>query len=71
MDDFAYVPVGTNRLRAQVIVEACRAAGLVVELLASDDSGYGNIYPHRLLVRSADREQVMAAIEESGINGGE
>jgi len=40
-----------------------------VKLLASDDSGHGNIEAHRLLVRSGDLEQVLAVIEESRIAG--
>ena len=53
MGDLTHVPVGGDRFRAQLIAEACRAAGLEVELLTADDSGtfrYGEIQPHRLLV---------------------
>ena len=38
-DDLVYVPVGGERLRAQMIVGACRAEGLRVELLTADESG--------------------------------
>jgi hypothetical protein len=38
MEGLTYVPVGTDRFRAQVIAEACLAAGSRVELLTSDDS---------------------------------
>jgi len=65
MDDLRYVPVGTDRFRAQVIAEACRAAGFEVKLLLSDDSGYGAVQPHRLLVRSGELEQVLAVVEKS------
>lgn len=63
MDDLTYSPLGVIRLRAQVIVEARRAAGLKVELLASDD--HGNVYLHRLLARVDELERVLAVIEES------
>lgn len=69
MDDPTYVPVGTDRFRAQVIAEACRAEGLEVELLTADDNGtfsmYGEIQQHRLLVRSGDLAQVLALIQRS------
>jgi hypothetical protein len=65
MEELAQVQLGTDRFRAYVIAEACRAAGLKVKLLTSDDSGYANIEPHRLLVRSADLEQVAAVIDKS------
>ncbi|MDH3261575.1 MAG: hypothetical protein OEM84_11470 [Acidimicrobiia bacterium] len=65
MDDLTQIPVGMNRFRAQVIAEACRAEGLAVELLMSDDTYfYAEI---RLLVRSGDLEQVLAVIEKSDI----
>ena len=68
MDDLTHVPVGMNRFRAQVIAEACHAAGLKVELLSSDSSGELPLY--RLLVRSDDLEQVLAVIEKSDIADG-
>jgi hypothetical protein len=44
-----------------MIAKTCRAAGLEVELLLSDDTYfYADI---RLLVRTADLEQVAALIE--------
>jgi len=69
MDDLRFVPVGTDRFRAQVIAEACRAAGLEVKLLLSDDSGYGAVQPHRLLVRSGELEQVLAVVRKSDSDG--
>jgi hypothetical protein len=69
MDDLRFVPVGTDRFRAQVIAEACRAAGLEVKLLLSDDSGYGAVQPHRLLVRSGELEQVLAVVKKSDSDG--
>jgi hypothetical protein len=69
MDDLTYVTVGFDRFRAQVIAESCRAAGLEVRLLASDDSGYGPVQPHRLLVRSDDLEEVLAVVEKSDSAG--
>ncbi len=60
-----YVTLGTDRFRAQVIAEAGRAAGLEVKLLMSDDSGYGAIQPHRLLVHPGDLERVQAIAEQS------
>lgn len=65
MDDVTYVTLGTDRFKAQVIAEASRAAGLEVKLLMSDDSGYGAVQPHRLLVHSADLERVQAIVEQS------
>lgn len=68
MGDLTYVPVGSDRFRAQLIAEACRAAGLEVELLTADDSGtfrYGEIQPHRLLVRFGELEQVLSVIEKT------
>lgn len=60
-----YVTLGTDRFKAQVIAEACRSAGLEVKLLMSDDSGYGAIQPHRLLVHSGDFERVQAIADQS------
>ena len=67
--EFTQIPIGTNRFRGQVIAEACRAAGLRVQLLRSDDSGYRNVEAHRLLVRSDQLEQVLAVIERSDREG--
>lgn len=67
MGELTYVLVGTDRFRAQLIAEACRAAGLEVELLTADDSGtfmYGAIQPHRLLVRLEDVDQVEMVVTE-------
>jgi hypothetical protein len=69
MDDLRFVPVGTDRFRAQVIAEACRVAGLKVKLLLSDDSGYGAVQPHRLLVRSDELEQVLTVVKKSDSDG--
>ena len=61
MGELTQVSVGTDRFRAHVIAEACRAAGLEVELLLSDDTYfYADI---RLLVRTADLEQVAALVQ--------
>lgn len=64
MSDLTHVPLGANRFRAQVITEACRAAGLKVQLLTSD-SWYGEIPEYRLLVHSGDLDQVLAVVHES------
>lgn len=65
-----YVPVGGERLRAQMIAEACRAEGLQVELLTADESGVdpimGRIQGFRLLVASGDLDRVKAIIRRSG-----
>ena len=66
-DELTYVPIGTNRFRGQIIAEACRNEGLRVQLLLSDDSGYGNVEPHRLLVRTDQLEHVLAVISRSDI----
>ena len=63
--EFTQIPMGTNRFRVQVIAEACLAEGLRVQTLLTDDSGYGNVEPHRLLVRVDQLEQVLAVIEKS------
>jgi hypothetical protein len=65
MDDLTYVAVGTDRFAAELIAEACRAAGFEVKLLMSDDSGYGPLQSHRLLVHSDQLEQVMALVDKS------
>lgn len=65
-----YVPVGGERLRAQMIAEACRAEGLQVELLTADESGVdpimGRIQGFRLLVAAGDLDRVKAIIRRSG-----
>jgi hypothetical protein len=72
MDDLKYVLVGPDRFRAQVISEACRAAGLVVELLTSDAEGSGPemgwAEDHRLLVRRSDLDTVLAIVKRSQSN---
>lgn len=65
MDDLTYVPLGSDRFRAQVIAEACHSAGLNVKLLVADDSGYGAVQAHRLLVRTDEVDKVMAVVEKS------
>jgi hypothetical protein len=72
MEELTYVLVGPDRFRAQVIAEACRDAGLDVELLTSDAQGTG---PHmgwaenyRLLVRTHDLDAVAAIVEQSRDN---
>lgn len=63
MDDLKQIPVGTDRFRAQVIAEACRAEGLDVELLMSDDTYfYAEI---RLLAHADQLEQVLAVVQKS------
>ncbi|MBU1228073.1 MAG: hypothetical protein KJ698_12790 [Actinobacteria bacterium] len=60
------VPVGAHRFQAQVITEACRAAGIRVELLTADDSGVdpviGIIQGFHLLVRDEDVDQARAIV---------
>ncbi len=65
MDDLSYVPLGSDRFRAQLIAQACRSAGLDVKLLAADDSGYGAVQAHRLLVLTDQLEKVMSVVEKS------
>lgn len=63
------VPLGSDRFRAQLIAEACRAEGIKVEVLFGDDSGFnphlGLLQGHRLLVAPADVERVEAIIESA------
>ena len=63
MDELTQVSVGADRFRAHVIAEACRAAGLEVELLMSDDTHF--FVEIRLLVRTADLERVAALIQKA------
>ncbi len=60
--DLVYVPVGSDRLQAQVIAEACRRAGIRLELLTADESGVdpvmGIVQGHRLLVTAKDVKRV-------------
>ena len=69
-DNLVYVPVGGERLRAQMIAGACEAEGLRVELLTADESGVdpvmGRIQGFRLLVAAADAERVRAVIRRAG-----
>ncbi|HKZ24958.1 MAG TPA: hypothetical protein VJ398_04105 [Acidimicrobiia bacterium] len=62
-----YVPVGQDRFEAQVIAEACRAAGIHVELVTGDASGVdpvlGIIQGHRLLTATRDIDRVMGILE--------
>ena len=64
------VPVGEDRFQAQILAEACRAAGIHVELITGDDSGVdpvlGIIQGHRLLVRADDVERVRAILRRGG-----
>jgi hypothetical protein len=68
--ELVQVPVGEDRFQAQIVAEACRAAGIRVELLTGDASGVdpvlGIIQGHRLLVRADDVERVRAILERSG-----
>lgn len=69
-DDLVYVPVGTDRFRAQVIAEACRAEGIQAEILTADDDGtdpYMTLMQrHRLLVHRRDLPAVQGIIDRSG-----
>jgi hypothetical protein len=61
-DKLVYVPVGSDRFRALVVAQACRAAGIRVQLLTSDDSGvrphFSLMQDHRLLVAKDDVPRV-------------
>jgi hypothetical protein len=62
--NLVYVPVGTDRFQAQLIAEACRNAGIRLELLTADESGVdpvmGIAQGHRLLVTAKDVNRVEA-----------
>lgn len=64
MNDFEYVDVGGDRFRAELIVRACRSEGLRVQFLGGDDDLY-HTEQHRLLIRSEDRDRVLAVISRS------
>ena len=68
-DDLVYVPVGTDRFRADLIAAACRNEGLTVELLTADDDGtfpwYGPTQPFRLLVHRSDLDKVRTVISRT------
>ena len=67
--NLVYVPVGGDRFRAQMIVEACRAEGLRVELPTADESGVhpimGRIQGFRLLAAAGEVDRVRAVIGRS------
>ena len=67
--ELVYVAVGSDRFLAQVIAEACVAAGVRVELLTADTSGalpqLAIAQGHRLLVRPGDVERVQAIISRT------
>jgi Tfp pilus assembly protein PilN len=66
-DDIVVIRVGSDRFRAQLIAEACRAEGITVELLTGDDSGVdpfmAMIQQHRLLVAAGDADRVRAIVD--------
>jgi len=64
-DELIQISVGNHRFRALVIAEACRAVGLNVKLLMSDDSGYGNLETNRPLISARDLEQVTEVIQKT------
>ena len=61
------VPVGGDRFRAHVLLEAVRAAGIEAELMTGDDSGVdpflGMVQGHRLLIAAVDQYRVQAVLE--------
>lgn len=68
MTNLVYVPVGSDRFAAQVIAEACRSAGIRVELLTADQSGVfpalAMLQAHRLLVAEEDAPRVEAIVAQ-------
>lgn len=60
-DELIQISVGNHRFRA--LAEACRAAGLNVKLLMSDDRAYGNLETNRLLIFA--REQVTEVMKKT------
>jgi len=70
MAEPVYLSVSGDRFEAQVVAEACRAAGIRVELLTADDSGVdpvlGIIQRHRLLVAAEDLDRVRVILERRG-----
>jgi len=69
MSDLEYIKIDGDRVRAELIMRACRDAGLHVELLSADDTGLfpagAFIQRNRLLVYAADRSQVEKIIEQT------
>ena len=74
-NELTVLRIGADRFQAQLVVEACRAEGLRVELLGGDDSGVdpflGLVQGHRLLVRETDVERVQEIIARQWGPGGE
>lgn len=68
-NDLTYLSVGSDRYRAHLIAEACRAEGIRVELLTSDaggaDPALSYLQDHRLLVYTGDLDRVRAIVARS------
>lgn len=65
-NDLTQVAVGSDMFTAQIILEACRADGLTVELLGTSTGaqpGFGS--EQYLLVRTEDLPAVQAIIADS------
>ena len=64
--DVVTLTLGTDLHRANLIVEACRAQGLHVELLSSEMGAHPHTpgVEHRILVRAVDVDAVRAVIAQ-------
>lgn len=65
-NDITQVPVGSDHFTAQIILEACRADGLTVELLGTSHGAHPGFGAEQyLLVRTDEIAAVQAIIAAS------